>query len=90
VGSFLIYGENMTDTPDIAGYTPVTIQAKDSVNINKQLEEEILRRIEFLENSELDVNKRDSALARTNIQQGFMWLNRAIFKPERIKLIGDE
>ena len=80
----------MTDTPttpDIEGCTPVIIiQAKDSVNINKQLEEEILRRIEFLETSELDIDKRNSALAKTNIQQGFMWLNRAIFKPERVKL----
>jgi hypothetical protein len=29
------------------------------------------------------------AIARTHIEQGFMALNRAIFKPERVKLETD-
>lgn len=55
------------------------------VNENKVAEEKILRTIDSLvDNPEID--KRWLAIARTNIEQGFMALNRSIFKPERIEL----
>lgn len=30
-----------------------------------------------------DINKRDLAVARTNLQTGLMWLTRAVAKPTR-------
>lgn len=30
-----------------------------------------------------DINKRDLAIARTNLQTGLMWLTRSIVKPDR-------
>lgn len=33
---------------------------------------------------------RMAALAITNLQQGFMWLNRAVFQPGRVTLAEDE
>lgn len=71
----------------IQGYTPVSTKSADSVNINKQLKEQLLQRIEFLESDEeLNVDKRCLAIAKTELQTEFMWLNRAIFKPQRITL----
>jgi hypothetical protein len=70
-------------TTPIKGYSAVSTKSANSVNINKQLEEQLLQRIEFLES---DVDKRCLAIAKTELQSAFMWLNRAIFKPQRITL----
>ena len=72
----------------VEGYRPQPTAAVDLVNENKRLEEEVLR---ALDNASLspEIDKRMLALARTNIEQGFMWFNRAIFKPSRVKLPGD-
>jgi hypothetical protein len=74
-------------TTSIKGYTELSIKPINSVNINKQLEEQLLQRIELLESDEeLAVDKRCLAIAKTELQTAFMWLNRAIFKPQRITL----
>ena len=36
-----------------------------------------------------DVDQRWLAIGRTNIEMGWMAINRAIFKPDRVKLEGD-
>jgi hypothetical protein len=76
-----------TMTAPIKGYSAISIKSVDLVNINKQLEEQLLQRIELLESDEdLAVDKRCLAIAKTELQTAFMWLNRAIFKPQRITL----
>jgi hypothetical protein len=37
-----------------------------------------------------NIDKRWLLVARTQLEQGFMALNRAIFQPQRIALPGDE
>lgn len=58
------------------------------VNFNKQMEENILRVMDAMKGDEA-IDQRWLALGRTQIEQGFMAFNRAIFKPDRVKLAGD-
>jgi hypothetical protein len=70
----------------VAGYRPQTDAAVDLVNKNKKMEEAILMVLDVLAQTEAD--KRWLAIGRTHIEQGFMAINRAIFKPGRVKLDG--
>lgn len=72
----------------VAGYTAQSDLKVELVNANKRLEEQLLRAFDNLSGS-TDVDQRWLAIARTQIEQGFMALNRAIFRPERISLPGD-
>lgn len=77
----------MTDTPHnglpVAGYQPQSEAAIGLVNGNKQIEEILLRRLDELANCS-DIDKRWLALGRTSIEQGFMAINRSIFRPGRV------
>lgn len=73
----------------VAGYRPQPQWAVDAVNRNKQLEENILRVMDILSGFG-EIDQRWLAVGRTHIEQGFMAMNRAIFKPERVKLEGDK
>lgn len=77
--------EDTPTTQGILGYTAVSDDKKDIVNENKRLEEVILRRIEAIESQD-GIDKRSLAVAKTHIQDAFMWLNRAVFNPQRIDL----
>lgn len=69
----------------MAGYVPQTNDNVELVNLNKRAEELILQALDGLaENPETD--KRWLALGRTQIEQGFMAVNRSIFKPKRVVL----
>lgn len=68
----------------VKGYQPQS-QKMDLVRINKQLEEHILRAMDTLAEKS-DVDKRWLAIARTDIEKGFMALNRSIFNPQRVQL----
>lgn len=72
----------------VAGYKDQKQTAVDQVNLNKMMEEIVLRRIDTLQ-TEGEVDPRWLAIARTDIEKGFMALNRSIFKPERIDLSGN-
>jgi hypothetical protein len=72
----------------VAGYTAQPDSRIAVVNINKQLEERVLRRLDDFKGDEL-VDQRWLAIGRTHIEQAFMAINRAIFKPERINLPED-
>lgn len=72
----------------VHGYQPQDSARVDQVNLNKQNEERILRVIDLLRST--DADPRWLALARTHIEEGFMALNRAIFKPSRISLPEDD
>ena len=69
----------------VQGYTEQSGENIAMVNHNKELEEVILRRLDDL-SSNARIDKRWLALARTHIEEGFMAMNRAIFKPKRIDL----
>ena len=72
----------------VAGYQPQTDENIALVNVNKMLEEHLLRLMDELQGKGTDF--RWLAVARTHIEQGFMAWNRAIFKPARIAMPGDD
>ena len=72
----------------VAGYQPQSDERVQLVNENKVTAERILRAIERdTKNGLLD--PRWAAIARTDIEKGFMALNRAVFQPSRAKLPED-
>lgn len=86
--------EIMTEEPDdekkteglpVAGYIAQTDWNISRVNANKRAEEAVLKALDGLAEM-ADVDKRWLAIGRTQIEQGFMAVNRSIFKPERVKL----
>ena len=72
----------------VAGYRPQGDDKVAAVNVNKELEERLLRRIDALR-AEGKHDGRMLALAFTGVQDACMWLNRAIFQPARVKLPED-
>ena len=73
----------------VSGYVPQTDDKVAIVNENKALEERCLRAAEAIRDTP-GMDGRMAALAITGIQQSFMWLNRAVFQPARVKLPEDE
>lgn len=68
----------------VAGYKAQTDERVALVNRNKEIEERVLRIIDDLWGT--DADRRWLSIGRTHIEQGFMAVNRAVFKPERIGL----
>ena len=81
---------NQADTPQpvytppaIKGYRKLTQAELDSVNAVKNLGEQIDAALGGIACVMLDQQDgRALALAKTNLQQGLMWLTRSITKPE--------
>lgn len=73
----------------VAGYQPQSSEAVALVNANKAAEEAILRRMDAMQGVP-GFDQRWLAIARTQIEQGFMALNRAVFRPGRVSLPEDE
>ena len=80
----------------VAGYTAQSDDKVALVNENKQLEERVLRQVDkmFTANWQAHDGRplydpRMMEQARTKIQEAFMWLNRAVFQPQRISLPED-
>lgn len=69
----------------VQGYTTQSDARLALVNRNKDIEERVLRILDDLAKVE-DADKRWLAIGRTHIEQGFMAVNRAVFKPQRAKL----
>jgi hypothetical protein len=72
------------DALPVSGYTQQSATNVQLVNEHKQLEEDLLQRLEMLATHVNDFDKRWIAIAKTHIEQGFMAMNRAVFKPKRI------
>ncbi|MGH1355364.1 MAG: DUF7681 family protein [Thalassovita sp.] len=71
----------------VAGYAAQKENAVAKVNESKHLEERVLRFLdELAADAELAADPRWFAIGRTNIEQGFMAVNRAVFKPSRVCL----
>lgn len=74
----------------VAGYRPQTDERVRRVNSNKEAEERVMRILDELRSLPPGpVDHRWLAIGRTQIEQGFMAVNRAIFQPERVTLPGD-
>ena len=73
----------------VYGYTSQIDENVQMVNINKRDEEMLLRSLDLYAMNP-DVDKRWLSIAKTHFEQGFMALNRSIFKPQRIRLPEDE
>jgi len=73
----------------VKGYQPQSDRAVGMVNLHKELEERVLRQIDILPEL-VSVDLRWLAIAKTQLEQGFMSLNRAVFQPGRVSLPGDE
>lgn len=72
----------------VAGYKPQSEDKVAFVNANKALEERVLRQLDGMKaNPAFD--QRMVAIAYTGIQEAFMWANRAVFQPGRVKLPED-
>lgn len=69
----------------VKGYTNQPPETIAQVNINKHLEETVLRQLDDLAKHE-SIDKRWLAVGRTHLEQAFMAINRSIFKPTRIEL----
>ena len=72
----------------VAGYRPQSDDAVLLVNIMKATEEKLLRALDDLAERD-DVDKRWLAIGRTQIEQGFMAVNRSVFCPSRASLPED-
>lgn len=72
----------------VEGYKPQAQTAVDMVNENKRIEELVLRNLDLLAGVP-GIDGRWLAIGRTHIEQGFMSVNRAIFRPGRVRLEGD-
>lgn len=72
----------------VAGYAPQTDAKVQIVNMNKALEERVLRQLDEMRNMP-EVDGRMLALGVTGVQQAFMWINRAVFQPGRVTLPED-
>ena len=72
----------------VEGYRPQSDDKIALVNHNKQLEEFVLRTLDELQRMS-SVDPRRLAIGRTDIEKGFMAVNRAVFQPGRAKLPGD-
>jgi hypothetical protein len=80
----------MTEKPlPVPGYTAQSGRNVALVTMHKENEERLLRHFDKMALSP-DIDKRWLAIGRTHIEQGFMAVNRAVFKPQRIVLPEDE
>lgn len=72
----------------VAGYQAQFPAAVEKVNRNKEIEERVLRLLDELA-LDPETDKRWLAIGRTEIERGFMSVNRSVFKPVRVRLPGD-
>ncbi len=72
----------------VSGYMAQGDDKVALVNENKAIEERVLRMLDGLRDDP-SVDQRWLATGRTDIEKGFMSVNRSIFKPSRVKLPGD-
>lgn len=74
----------------VKGYVPQSAANVAAVNEHKLIEERLLRLIEKrIGECKRGDELRWLSIAKTNIEQGFMALNRAVFMPTRINLPED-
>lgn len=73
----------------VPGYRPQSDAAVRLVTAFKQDEETLLRTLDGMKDNGA-YDQRWLSVARTHFEQGFMALNRSVFRPERIRLPEDD
>lgn len=73
----------------VKGYSSQPDDKVAFVNDNKDLEERVLRRLDQMRSTP-DFDQRMISEAITCVQTAFMWANRAVFQPGRVKLPEDK
>lgn len=73
----------------VGGYRPQSDEAVHVVNVNKEIEERVLRILDDLRDRS-DVDPRWLQAGRTQIEMGFMAVNRSVFQPGRVSLPEDD
>lgn len=69
----------------VHGYRPQPAEALARVNAMKEIEERVLRALDDLAKFP-ETDPRWLAIGRTGIEQGFMAVNRAVFRPGRVEI----
>ena len=72
----------------VPGYRPQPEWAVKLVKDLKETEERLLRKLDDLKGNP-EIDQRWVAIANTHFQEGFMAINRSIFKPTRVILPED-
>lgn len=80
--------ETLHPSLPVHGYKPQNQATVDLVNRQKQVEEMFLRELDRMK-ADAEIDQRWLAIGRTHIEQAFMAINRAIFKPGRARLPED-
>lgn len=73
----------------VPGYVAQAQANVTKVNSNKFEEEAILRRFDEMK-EDPTIDQRWLAIARSHFEQGYMALNRSIFRPTRVRLPEDD
>lgn len=75
----------------VAGYRAQSDDKVGLVNDFKRAEEQLLRILDDISSGSgrEKFDQRWLAIARTHFEQGYMALNRSVFRPERIQLPAD-
>lgn len=73
--------DNNKQAVDIKGYRVLDEIDKAYMNLLKKHEQDILEELERMRESVANLNQRSLAIAKTEIQTGFMWAIRAIARP---------
>lgn len=84
--------EEKLQSMPVSGYQPQSQVAVDTVNTFKQAEERLLRQLDALAQGREGlppVDGRWLAIGRTELENAFMAINRAIFQPQRVALPED-
>lgn len=79
-------GRHLRGLP-VAGYQPQSEDSVARVNRHKVIEEHVLR---LLDTMPPGADPRWTAIARTHLELAFMAMNRAVFRPSRVKLDDDQ
>jgi hypothetical protein len=73
----------------VSGYRPQSPENIALVNEAKEIEERVLRFLDRVASSHQPIDGRWFAIGRTDIEKGFMAVNRSIFRPGRVGLPED-
>lgn len=74
--------------PPIPGYQDVSAWKQNVVTDNKRAEERLLRVLDAMR-KDPRIEQRWLAIGRTQLEQAFMFINRAVFAPTRVTLPDD-
>lgn len=84
--------EPVTHAPlPVSGYKAQTQETVEVVNSFKRDEERLLRKLDEMKKG-IGLNTFDQRwlnIGRTHLEQAFMTINRAVFRPDRVRLPGD-